>query len=375
MPFQIVEYNIKFVPCDAVVEPSYEDLESLLSGGLDAAPAVKCSYEPSRRENCRYVIRVPLFLGTGALPDEEIIRRGYRDALKIADGLSLARVAFPLMGSWSKTCSREELLQIAAEEFRAWLQDHTETDLLLVVRDRDELRPDRALLAGVSEYIRVVEKQEELLLVREEALENVSTEALPMLTDEEIRTATSRKETVCSPSLAPTDSAPKAKRPVKLPGTGRIKAPAASGKLGAREGKRPGLVLPIGAFSPELGANLDESFSQMVMRKIKENGYEKDSEVYSRANIDRRLFSRIRSDRSYHPNKNTALALAVALELSLAETNELLLKAGYSLSHSILSDVIVEYCILQKIYNVHTVNILLFDFHQPPLGRNLSLLE
>ncbi len=367
MPFQIFEYNMKFVPCDAVVQPSCEDPEALLSGGLDAAPAEKCSFEPARGENCRYVIRVPLFLGTDVLPDEEIIRRGYRDALEIADGLSLESVAFPLMGLRSKTCSREKLLQIAEEEFRSWLQDHTETDLLLVVRDRDELRPDRALLDGVSEYIRIVERQEELLLARAEALENVSTETLPTLTDEEIRTATSRKEDILTSPTA-TGSAPKAKRPVSLPGTGRIKPPAAS------SGK-PGLVLPIGVFSPELGANLDESFSQMVMRKIKENGYEKDSEVYSRANIDRRLFSRIRSDRSYHPNKNTALALAVALELSLAETNELLLKAGYSLSHSILSDVIVEYCILQKIYNVHTVNILLFDFHQPPLGRNLSLLE
>ena len=113
---------------------------------------------------------------------------------------------------------------------------------------------------------------------------------------------------------------------------------------------------------------LDESFSQMVMRKIDEKGYKKDSDCYGRANLDRRLFSRLRCDENYHPKKTTALALAVALELSLEETGELLQKAGYSLSRSILLDVIVEYCILQKNYDIFQINELLFQYDQPLLG-------
>ena len=106
----------------------------------------------------------------------------------------------------------------------------------------------------------------------------------------------------------------------------------------------------------------------MVLRKIDEKGFKKDSDCYNRANIDRRLFSRIRSDQNYHPKKTTALALAIALELSLDETKELLMKAGYSLSHSILFDVVIEGCILERRYNIFEVNEILFYYDQPLLG-------
>ena len=117
----------------------------------------------------------------------------------------------------------------------------------------------------------------------------------------------------------------------------------------------------------DLMDELEESFSENLLRLIDQKGL-KDPDVYKKANVDRKLFNKIKNNRDYKPNKSTCLAFALALELNLDETRDFIGRAGYALSHSSKFDIIIEYFIKEQNYDIFELNQVLFHFGQPLIG-------
>ncbi len=360
MPLILSRQDITTMETDAVVNAAGETL--LGGGGVDGAihraagPELRaacarlggCPPGEARRTGAyrlpaKYVIHTvgPRWQG-GSAGEEETLRSCYRNSLRLALEAGCESVAFPLISAGSFGYPRQEALRIAREEILRFLGGEEMTVFLILFGRNPAMEQGR-----FPELSAVLAEPEEESRMR-------AVFSSPGLSGSS-----------AAPPPVPERTAPRREKEKRRLFDGKNAAP-----LARRKAAEP-LAAEAEAAAPqsleEALRVLDESFSQMLLRKITEKGMT-DSECYKRANIDRKHFSKIRSDPLYRPSKPTALAFAVALELSLPETRELLMKAGFALSRSSRFDIIVEYYIRRGEYDIFRINETLFAFDQNLLG-------
>ncbi|HIR13554.1 MAG TPA: macro domain-containing protein [Candidatus Choladousia intestinavium] len=333
MPFQIVHNNIINMKTDAVVNAANSMLKE--GGGVCGAIFAGAGAEKLQKAcdalapcpvghavltegfklPVRYIIHAvgPIWRG-GGYGERELLAKTYRNALALAWKAGCRSAAFPLISAGIYGYPRKEALETAISSFRSFLKDH-EMELYLVVFDRKAVEISEKLYRNVQHYIDAYAREEER------------------------RSRAAQREFWQTYESAPASSP--AYTPSAAPGAGK-------------------------RTLEELLARKEETFSEMLLRLIDEKGYT-DVEVYKRANMDRKLFSKIRSNRDYIPRKQNVLSLAVALRLSLDEALDLLGRAGYALSMANKMDVILKYFLETGEYDIFLINETLFAFGQATL--------
>ncbi len=360
MPLLLVRNDITKMTVDAVVNAANPSL--LGGGGVDGA--IHRAAGPELLAECRtlggcrtgeakitgayrlsakYVIHTvgPIWRG-GDHGEEQLLRSCYSRSLELAVQARCETVAFPLISSGVYGYPKAEAFRVATEAIAAFLQEHDLT-VYLVLFDKAAFLLGGERFGAIRSYIDDVYVEAEERRPRNLKSNRWAREPRDAMADmavfHETREEAQEDACLCAPSPA---AAPVPERP-KAPASGKVK------DLDA------------------MLCQLDEGFSRTLLKLIDQKGMT-DVACYKKANVDRKLFSKIRSDPQYKPSKTTAVAFALALELSFPETQSLLARAGYTLSHSYLADIIVEACIQKGIYSVFAVNELLFSYDQPLLG-------
>ena len=333
MPLIIVCDDITKMSVDAIVNAAKS---SLLGGGgvdgcihraaglellaecrrLGGCPTGEARITGAYRLPCRYVIHTvgPVWQG-GGHGEREQLASCYRVSLALAKDRGCGTVAFPLIASGSFGYPKDQALRVAVDAIGEFLLRNDMT-VYLVIFGREAFQISGRLFADIAEYI-------------DDHYVDTHTDYL--------RESRRRMGSPASPFRA-------ASKVPEFP-----EAPMATSGL------------------DDLLTRLDAGFSETLLKLIDRSG-KKDSEIYKRANVDRKLFSKIRNNPDYKPSKSTALAFAIALELDLDETRDLIARAGYALSASSKFDVIIEYFIRRKNYDIFQINEALFAFDQSLLG-------
>ncbi len=366
MPLQIIREDITKFPCDAIVNAAKNSL--LGGGGVDGA--IHKAAGPGLLEECRtlggcetgqakitkgydlpcqYVIHTvgPVWRG-GLHGERRLLTSCYRQSLALAKAHGCHTVAFPLISAGVYGYPKDKALRTAVDAISAFLLDNDDdmTVYLLVFSPGSYLL-SKKLFSDVRAYI-----DDHYVDTHYDACsERMRMQRMQQQWDDYFSTPTGgfESENYLSGSTARFAASP---------------APQAAMAMGVQA---PKAAKDETHSLEDMLAHIDESFSQMLLRKIDEKGMT-DAQCYKKANIDRKLFSKIRGDVNYKPSKPTAIAFAIALELPLAETREMLTKAGYALSPASKFDVIIEYFIRKGNYNIFEINETLFAFDQSLLG-------
>ena len=364
MPFSLIRGDITKTACDAIVNAANPSL--LGGGGVDGAihraagPELLaecrtlggCDTGDAKATKgyslpCKYVIHTvgPVWHGGGS-GEHDLLVSCYTRSLELADSLGCKSIAFPLISAGAYGYPKEEAISTAADTIRAFLASH-DMEVTLVVFDRTSAAISRTLYNSIAEYIDDAYADARDDSARRRLFGNTMSGAVP---------APAAKESRSPGFFGRMKKAGRSKDTAEA--VPMLSFPAAETACETQEDKDS---------LESLIAARDESFSQSLLRLIDERGLT-DVQTYRKANIDRKLFSKIRTDASYRPKKETALAFAIALELTLPETLSLLAKAGYTLSDSLKFDLIVKYFISRGSYDIFEINRALFAFDQTLIG-------
>lgn len=346
MPLQIVRNDITRMRVDAIVNAAKQSL--LGGGGVDgcihraAGPALRaeclllggCRVGDAKitkgyRLPCKYVIHTvgPIWQG-GWYGEEKLLTSCYRSSLALARSHGCESVAFPLISAGTFGYPKDQAMRVALNAIREFLAGDDSMTVYLVVYGRDSYQTGTKLFADIAEYI-----DDHYVAAH----------------------APDRSRVMRRPSMGPMGAEDVLSNAACAPEMAEAKAFA------------PPSYREVSHTLTDLLGGLDEGFSQTLLHLIDRSG-KKDSEIYKKANVDRKLFSKIRNNPHYQPSKQTAIAFAIALELDMDETADFLARAGYALSHSSKFDVIVEFFIRRKQYDVFVINEALFAFDQSLLG-------
>ena len=329
----------------------------------------------------KYIIHTagPVYQG-GNQNEEELLRACYKNSLDLARKKRCKSIAFPLISSGIYGYPKEEALSVATSTISEWLNNNY-MDISLVVFDKAAFSISQKLRGDVKSFIDENYVDERMLRYHHERSRSLAAPRFDDYTDQALKSPMSVFDDTSSLFVNATQAPPQpdstatssfcTKCGMKLVngsvfcnGCGAKQAPSQSLPQAAPPMPSPPSKI---ASIDRLVGKLDEPFSTTLLRIIDAKG-KTDAQVYKRANIDRKLFSKIRVGKGYMPSKKTVVALAVALELSLPETKDLLERAGFALSRSVMFDVIIEYFITRRKYDIFEINNVLFEYDQQLLG-------